>query len=174
MKTGTVVFDGVEYPDGAASDPIALGWMHGAPPPLAKRIRFEDDRALDFPQIRWSLSHMRELVPTAAIWRGNGAASELGAAAAGSAAAIDSLAFKDMHGRTLNWAQSLQDTYTDGIVVLHRGRRVYERYFGALQPHLPHCLFFDHQILRGHTCGNADSRTRLGREPGPCRTTCRK
>jgi CubicO group peptidase (beta-lactamase class C family) len=141
MKTGTLVFDGVEYPDGAASDPIALGWMQGAPPPLAKQIRFEDDRALNFPQIRWSLSHMRELVPTVAIWRGSGAASELGAAAAGSAAAIDALAFKDMHGRTLNWPQSLQDTYTDGIVVLHRGRRVYERYFGALQPHLPHCCF---------------------------------
>jgi CubicO group peptidase (beta-lactamase class C family) len=141
MKTGTLVFDGVEYLDGAASDPIELGWMHGAPPPLAKRIRFEDDRALDFPQIRWSLSHMRELVPTAAIWRGNGAASELGTAAAGSAAAIDSLAFEDMQGRTLNWPQSLQDTYTDGIVVLHRGRRVYERYFGALQPHLPHSCF---------------------------------
>ena len=141
MKTGTLVFDGVEYLDGAASDPIALGWMQGAPPPLAQQIRFEDDRALNFPQIRWSLSHMRELVPTVAIWRGSGAASELGAAAAGSAAAIDALAFKDMHGRTLGWPQSLQDTYTDGIVVLHRGRRVYERYFGALQPHLPHCCF---------------------------------
>lgn len=140
MKTGTLVFDGVEYPDGAASDPVALGWMQGAPPPLAKRIRFEDDRALDFPQIRWSLSHMRELVPTAAIWRGSGAASELGTAPAG-AAAIDSLSFVGLHGRTVSWPQSLQDTYTDGIVILHRGRRVYERYFGALQPHLPHSCF---------------------------------
>src|SRR5579863_5524091 len=110
MKTGTLVFDGVEYPDGAASDPIALGWMQGAPPPLAKRIRFEDDRALDFPQIRWSLSHMRELVPTAAIWRGSGAASELGTAPAG-ATAIDSLSFVGSHGRTVSWPQSLQDTY---------------------------------------------------------------
>ena len=141
MKTGTLVFDGVEYPDGAASDPVALEWMQGAPPPPAKRIRFEDDRALNFPQIRWSLSHMRELVPTAAIWRGSGAASELGAVPAGGAAAIDSLSFVGLHGRTLSWAQSLQDTYTDGIVVLHRGRRIYERYFGALQPHLPHSCF---------------------------------
>ncbi len=46
-----------------------------------------------------------------------------------------------MHGRTVSWPQSLQDTYTDGIVILHRGRRVYERYFGALQPHLPHSCF---------------------------------
>jgi CubicO group peptidase (beta-lactamase class C family) len=37
--------------------------------------------------------------------------------------------------------QSLRDTYTDGIVVLHRGRRMYERYFGALQEHGAHACF---------------------------------
>jgi len=47
--------------------------MQGSPPPTAKRIRFEDDRYLEFPQIRWSLSHMRELMPTVAVWRGAGA-----------------------------------------------------------------------------------------------------
>jgi hypothetical protein len=141
MSTGTLEFDGHQYLDGAASDPIALGWMQGAPPPFAKQIRFEDDRFLEFPQIRWTLSHMRELVPTAAVWRGSGAPSELGTAAAGSAAAIDSLTFADMHGRKQTWAQSLENTYTDGIVILHRGRRVYERYFGALQPHVPHACF---------------------------------
>jgi hypothetical protein len=141
MKTGMLEFDGVKYMDGAASDPIALGWMQGAPPPLGKQIRFEDDRSLEFPQIRWTLSHMRELVPTAAVWRGSGPASELGAALPGGSSPIDSLTFEDMHGRKQTWAESLHNTYTDGIVVLHRGRRVYERYFGALQPHVPHCCF---------------------------------
>src|SRR5271170_3725517 len=119
MKTGTVVFDGVEYLDGAVSDPIALGWMHGAPPPPAKRIRFEDDRILGFPQIRWSLSHMRELVPTVAAWRGPGTASEL-PVTAGREADIDALAFDDLDGRPHTWAGSLTHTYTDGILVLHR------------------------------------------------------
>jgi hypothetical protein len=141
MKTGMLEFDGVKYMDGAASDPIALGWMQGAPPPLGKQIRFEDDRSLEFPQIRWTLSHMRELVPTAAVWRGSGPASEIGAALPGGSSPIDSLTFEDMHGRKQTWAESLHNTYTDGIVVLHRGRRVYERYFGALQPHVPHCCF---------------------------------
>jgi len=62
MKSGTIEFDGIEYPDGNSSDPNALKWMQGSPPPAAKRIRFEDDRYLEFPQIRWSLSHMRELM----------------------------------------------------------------------------------------------------------------
>ena len=32
----------------------------------------------------------------------------------------------------MTWEDSLAANYTDGIVILHRGRIVYERYFGAL------------------------------------------
>jgi CubicO group peptidase (beta-lactamase class C family) len=141
MKSGTFEIDGVAYPDAEASDPNAMGWMQGSPPLQAKLIRFQDDRFLEFPQIRWTLSHMRELVPTAAVWRGPAAAGDLGAAPHGLEAAIDALGFEDLLGRKLTWAQSLQHTYTDGIVVLHRGRRIYERYFGALDEHRPHACF---------------------------------
>jgi CubicO group peptidase (beta-lactamase class C family) len=141
MKTGMMEFDGSAYPDASASEPHALGLMLGSPPPLASRIRFEDDRYLEFPQIRWSLSHMRELVPTVGVWRGGGEASDLGVVGTGNEARIDALAFEDLLGRPCTWADSLAHTYTDGIIVLHRGRRVYERYFGALQPHRPHACF---------------------------------
>jgi CubicO group peptidase (beta-lactamase class C family) len=141
MKSGIFEIDGVEYPDADASDPVALGWMQGSPPPPAKLIRFQDDKFLEFPQIRWTLSHMRELAPTAAVWRGAGAPSDLGTAPLGLEASIDALPFVDLHGRTLTWAQSLKHTYTDGVVVLHRGRRIYERYFGALQEQRPHACF---------------------------------
>jgi CubicO group peptidase (beta-lactamase class C family) len=115
--------------------------MQGAPPPAGKRIRFADDKFLKFPQIRWTLSHMRELLPTVTVWRGAGARSDLEGPGETSQAAIDALEFEDMQGRRVTWAQSLLDTYTDGIIVLHRGRRVYERYFGALQPHGTHACF---------------------------------
>jgi CubicO group peptidase (beta-lactamase class C family) len=141
MTTGTMEFDGTVYPDGNASDPIALGLMRGSPPPLEKRIRFEDDRYLEFPFIRWSLSHMRELVPTVAVWRGGGLPSDLGGVDRSGEAAIDALEFEDLTGRRQTWAASLAQTYTDGIIVLHRGVRVYERYFGELQPHRPHTCF---------------------------------
>src|ERR1700689_2708429 len=116
MKTGTMEFDGTEYPDGIASDPQTLKLMQGSPPPPAQRIRFEDDRYLEFPQIRWSLSHMRELVPTAAVWRGAGAISDLGVVPAGREASIDAMSFEDLHGRRHTWADSLAATYTDGIL----------------------------------------------------------
>jgi CubicO group peptidase (beta-lactamase class C family) len=141
MKIGTIEFDGIEYTDGHASDPNKLELMQGSPPPPAKRIRFQDDRILEFPQIRWSLSHMRELLPTAAVWRGDGPASDLGVIPRGSEARIDALAFDDLQGQRRTWQDSLARTYTDGIIVLHRGVRVYERYFGALQPQRPHACF---------------------------------
>lgn len=56
---GMLEFDGQRYLDGRASDPRELGWMCGAPPPADKRINRERDNFLDFPQRRWSLSHMR-------------------------------------------------------------------------------------------------------------------
>lgn len=141
MNPGTLNFDGLDYLDGKSSDPNTLGLMQGTPPKAAARIRFEDDRFLEFPQIRWTLSHMRELVPTVEIWRGNTVASDLGIVNSNTAAAIDALVFEDLQGHKRSWAESLPDTYTDGIVVLHKGKRVFERFMGALQPQRCHACF---------------------------------
>lgn len=89
---------------------------------------------------------MRELIPTVAVWRGRGPQSDLGVTGRSGGATIeeaqiDALAFDDLSGRRHSWTESLARTYTDGIIVLHRGVRVYERYFGALQPHRPHACF---------------------------------
>jgi CubicO group peptidase (beta-lactamase class C family) len=140
-------FDGRQYPDGASSDPVALRWMLGTPPPLDKRILFEGDRFFDFPQIRWALSHMRELVPTTAVWRGQTSARSLGTPDASAMATLDELSFEDLNDRRISWRDSLSQTYTDGIIVLHRGVNVYERYFGALQSHRPHACF---SITKGY------------------------
>ncbi len=125
-------FDGVEFLDGNASDPNTLRWMQGSPPPADKIIRFADDRFLSFPRNRWSLSHFRELLPTVNVWRGANRPRELGTAPPDDA--IDTLSFSDLNGRRLSWSESLLETYTDGIVILHRGRLVYERYFGRTAP----------------------------------------
>ncbi len=141
MNARRLNFDGVDYLDGESSYPDILGLMQGSPPEIDKRIRFEDDRMLEFPLSRWTLSHMRELMPTVNVSRGEGSASDLGAVNTTTAAAIDALTFKDMNGQTRTWAGSLPDTYTDGMLVLHRGKRVYERYLGALLPPRPHACF---------------------------------
>ncbi|MER9436127.1 serine hydrolase [Mesorhizobium sp. M0618] len=142
----TLEFEGHEYLDGLASDPNELGWMRGTPPPAEKCITFASDAFLNFPQLRWSLSHMRELLPTVSVWRGPGQPTPLEGNPAG--AHIEAITFVDANGSVRTFDQALHDTYTDGIVVLHRGRIVYERYFGALQPHLPHAL---HSVTKSYT-----------------------
>lgn len=137
----STLFDGIEYPDDASSDPNALGWMQGSPPPAGKVIRFADDEFLLFPRNRWALSHMRELLPTVSVWRGSGRRMDLGTPAATDEATIDDMVFDDLTGQRRRWAESLEETYTDGIAVLHRGRLVYERYRGVLRPELPHACF---------------------------------
>jgi len=141
VSSPTLEFDGVRYPYGGSTEPAALGLMHGSPPARGLQVLFEEDRLLQFPQIRWTLSHVRELVPTVSVWRGGGMPSGLGSPSVTSVADIDALAFEDLTGRRTDWAESLERTYTDGILVLHRGACVYERYFGELQPQRPHACF---------------------------------
>ncbi len=118
--------------DAAASDPNTMGWMQGSPPPPDKVIQFATGGTVRFPQTRWSFSNIRQMGPTTNVSRGSGPVSELPRAERRD---IDDLSFQVLGtGETMTWAQSLQANYTDGIVVLHKGRIVYERYFGALKP----------------------------------------
>lgn len=120
------------------TDPSSQGWMQGHPPPPDKLVRFVDGSHYRFPQSRWSFSHQRELGPTRAVARG-GPVAELPRALRDD---IDALRFHTLvDGRAMTWAESLAVNHTDGIVVLHRGRIVYERYFGALRPELQHITF---------------------------------
>jgi CubicO group peptidase (beta-lactamase class C family) len=123
-----------KFPDALASDPNSLGWMQGFPPAPEKTIRYADISFYKFPQLRWSFSHWRELMPTANVFRGYGPVSPLPEAKRD----LDALTFTDMKGNPLTWGKSLGLNYTDGILVMHKGKVVYEKYFGALQPNRPH------------------------------------
>ena len=118
-------------PDAAASDPATLGWMVGSPPPADKIIRFEDGSYFRFPQMRWSVSHFRQLMPTVNISRGLGATTTLPRALRSD---IDTLTFTPTGSKQpISWQQSLAANYTDGMLILHKGKVVYERYFGVLK-----------------------------------------
>jgi CubicO group peptidase (beta-lactamase class C family) len=123
--------------DAAASDPNVLGWMQGSPPPRERQVRFDDGGMYTFPKLRWAYSNIRRLLPTTNVARGDGPVCVLPRADRDD---IDPVSFEPLGGagRTMTWAQSLSANYTDGIVVLHRGQIVYERYFGALDAQRPH------------------------------------
>lgn len=125
--------------DAITSDPVTQQWMVGSPPPSEKTIRFADGSYRRFPESRWSFSHMREFVPTVVIARGTGQIAELPSAHCPD---IDGLEFVPLGSdERITWSKSLVRTYTDGIIVLHRGRVVYEKYFGVLTPDQPHAVF---------------------------------
>jgi CubicO group peptidase (beta-lactamase class C family) len=121
-------------PNAADSDPKKLGWMTGFPPPPEKAVTFADGAFRKFPELRWAWSNLRQLVPTINVWRGPGPPSvlERDEQDLGKVKAVT------MDGRSITFDEALALTYADGIVVLHRGRIVFERYFGVLEPHRQH------------------------------------
>jgi CubicO group peptidase (beta-lactamase class C family) len=118
----------------AETDPETLGWMQGFPPPPDKTITFHSGSFRSFPELRWAWSNIRQLVPTVNVWRGAGPASVLPREEHD----IGASASVTMDGRPMTFARMCEETYADGIAVLHRGKLIYERYFGALKPHKPH------------------------------------
>ena len=120
------------------SDPRVMGWMKGFPPASEKIITQPDSEYFSFPKLRWSVCHLREFLPTKRISRGLGAPKPLDYLPAREFAdmrdAIDGLAFTPMNGGgEMSWRKSLYENYTDGLLIIHRGQVVYERYFGCLE-----------------------------------------
>lgn len=88
----------------------------------------------------YSVLHMREFMPTTNVPRNNDTPltqfryhirEE----------AIDRLTFTPLGADTLlTWRESLEVNHTDGIIILHEGKVVYERYFGDMTPESVHAL----------------------------------
>lgn len=113
-----------------SSDPTTLGWMEGFPPANDKIIRFSDPDYFNFPKLRWTVCHFRQLMPTVNVSRGIGAPAPL---MQQPDLAIDDVSFTPLGSdKTMTWAQAFDENYTDGIIVLHQGVIVYERYAGCL------------------------------------------
>lgn len=124
--------DAARFPNAIESDPAALAWMVGSPPPADRIVRFGDGSYWRFPEMRWSVSNFRQLMPTVNVSGGLGVPSAFERAMRDD---IDALTFLPSGSdQRMTWRESLLANYTDGIVVLHQGRVVYERYFGVLRP----------------------------------------
>ncbi|MEC8572862.1 MAG: serine hydrolase [Pseudomonadota bacterium] len=127
------------------SDPTVMGWMQGFPPPDERLITQPDANYFSFPKLRWSVCHLREFLPTEEISRGTGAPIPLSypspARFAALARQIDALTFRPTNAtEDMTWDQSLYANYTDGMLIMHKGQVVYERYFGCLREDGKHAI----------------------------------
>ncbi len=118
-----------------ANDPKR--WMKGFPPTKDVWVRFDDPGSAQFPQLRWAMNHYRELAPTKTVRR---SAAPAALPRAGAEAALDGLGFTALTGESVTWASAFASIHTDGLCVLHKGRVVYERYWGACEPYRPHLV----------------------------------
>ncbi len=119
--------------------------MAGSPPRMVPP-RLDWDRA---PWNRWAFQHMREILPTVEVWRGDGPVSALERAEAD----LDELPVTDSFGRPTTLAGLLDETYTDGFLVLKDGAVVYERYFNGMTERTLHLSQSMAKSVTGSVCG---------------------
>ncbi len=112
------------------------GVMDGFPPSEEMIVRFDDNTYRQFPQLRWTMSNMQQLVPTKPVWRGPGAARDFLLQEAG----IGEIAITTDGGQRHDIDRVLELSLTDSFAVLHNGRLLYETYLGAAGPHTLHVI----------------------------------
>ena len=114
------------------SNPNKLGWMQGFPPPKDRIISAADGSFFDFPALRYSVNHMREFFPTRNV---PSAKEDYYSFKEKIDNNIDQVAFIPWNDITpMTWKESLDKNYVDGIIILHKGKIVYEKYLGGLKP----------------------------------------
>ena len=80
------------------------------------------------PWNRWAFQHIREILPTAEVWRGSGPVHVL----PHEKIDLDRLQVNSVSGGQVSLATFLDETFTDGLVVLKDGVIAYERYFNGM------------------------------------------
>ncbi len=103
---------------------------------------------LDGPYNRLGFRRVGKLVRTAPIPRANGPVVDLPRAER----ELGGVEFEH-RGRSLDFATMLDETYADGILVIHDGVVLLERYFNGMAPSEPHLLMSVSKSLNSTLCG---------------------
>lgn len=138
LTTNCMAKNKTEFLSAKESEPSNFGWMKGFPPPADKVLHTWDGSFFTFPAIRWSVVHMREMLPTQNVSKGTEAPSKLSYKLDKN---IDGLTFMPWNAKKkMTWEESLWANYTDGMIIMHKGKVVYERYFSELTEHDVHAV----------------------------------
>jgi CubicO group peptidase (beta-lactamase class C family) len=132
-----------------------LRLMVGSPPFTAQRLVTLENWQRP-PYNRWAFQHVRELIPTAAISRGDGPVWELER----DERDLSGISFTAQQAE-LTVGELLDRSYTDGFLVLHQGRIVTEQYRNGLRPGAPHLLMSVSKSITGLVAGALAGRGAL-------------
>ena len=136
----------------AESNPNRLKWMVGFPPQKEKIISASDGSFFNFPAIRYSVNHMREFFPTRIVEANKEKSHKLKSKLNND---IDDLTFipwspissslsngewksenqffTETKETPMTIREFLNKNYVDGIIILHDGKIIYERYPAGLK-----------------------------------------
>ena len=103
----------------------------------------------DAPHSAWGFHHVRELHPTAKVWRGAGPVWELPAEPLDIAA----IAYKGADGARRTVADMIAASYLDGFMVLHKGAVAVETYGNGMRPQDTHILMSSTKSFTGSLAG---------------------
>lgn len=109
-----------------------LGLMAGFPPASERLVTHANQ--LYGPYNRWSFQNELKLNYTADMWRGDGPVAGF----AYDPRDIGQVPYQNRLGQQFTFNDMVELSYTDGIVVLHQGKIIYERYLNGMQPHTLH------------------------------------
>lgn len=126
---------------------MAEQMMTGFPPALEQQVTLANWRQAPFNS--WAFHHVREIIPTADIPNDPSAVRDLPPLAQD----LDRVAVPMANGETVPFSRFLADTSTDGIVILHKGKLIFERYGNGMTARSPHILMSVSKSMLGLVCG---------------------
>lgn len=126
------------YAGPIAKHPTAaeLGLMQGMPPVADKQVNWLN--WFTYPYSRWGFQHVREIMPSKALYPDSKTRPLPLNLQQNSVAAIT---YPTDAGSQENIRQMLERTYTDAFLVLHKGRIVFEHYDNGMAVDKPHIVF---------------------------------
>jgi len=105
-----------------------MNLMRGYPPPPEKRVTHQNQLLAPFN--RWSFQNELRLNRTAEVWRGSLPVSSIEAGLMD----LSHVTYRNFAGDRFTFDDMVQMSYSDAIVVLHKGKLLYERYLNDMHP----------------------------------------
>ena len=121
--------------------------MKGFPPTPETQVTLENWRKSPFN--KWGFHHVREIVPSADII----ADSKNILLLPFDSSNLDHLTFSNNAGNVMDFKTFLEHSETDGLVILRKGKIVYEYYANGMSVHTPHILMSVSKSLLGLLLG---------------------
>lgn len=131
LTTSAIIFGQAKVLNATESDPATMKWMQGFPPEKDKIVSAVDNSFFAFPALRYSVNHMREFFPTREVKAGKENYFKFKTKIDNE---IENVTFIPWNQTSpITFKESLDKNYVDGIIILHKGKIVYEKYSGGLK-----------------------------------------